>query len=158
MEVEQQDHDLASYRTQHDLLEDQMMDVEMSVKGAHTMIVSMKDEVRDLDDSMANIHNQVESIQVEDIAWCRSRISTLEKPNNPTNSSLWQLVNRLSRWVEDQEDLIKGLQAGLVGAKDWVGVLEMLSSMICSRVQVLEEAMEIDPPVTDLSGEDSTDS
>jgi hypothetical protein len=60
--------------------------------------------------------------------------------------------------VEDQEDLIKGLQAGLVGVKDRVGVLEMSSSMIHSRVQVLEEAMEIDPPVTDLLGEDSTDS
>jgi hypothetical protein len=27
----------------------------------------------------------------------------------------------------------------------------MSSLMICSRVQVLEEAMEIDPPVTNLS-------
>jgi hypothetical protein len=64
----------------------------------------------------------------------------------------------LARRVEDQDDLIKGLQAGLVGAKDTVGVLEMLSSMICLRVQVLEDAMEIDPPVTDLSGKDSTNS
>jgi hypothetical protein len=64
----------------------------------------------------------------------------------------------LSRRVEDQEDLIKGLQAGLVGMKDRVGVLEMSLSMICSRVQVLEDAMEIDPPVMDLSGGDSTNS
>jgi hypothetical protein len=46
----------------------------------------------------------------------------------------------------------------MVGTKERVGVLEMLLSMIRSRVSVLEEAMEIDPPVTDLSGEDSTDS
>ena len=82
----------------------------------------------------------------------------LEKPNNPANKSLWQLVNCLSRWIEDQEDLIKDLQSGLVGVKDRISVLEMSSSMIQSRVSVLEEAMEIDPPVTDLSGEDdSTD-
>jgi hypothetical protein len=60
--------------------------------------------------------------------------------------------------VEDQDDLIKGLQAGLIGAKDRVRVLEMLSLMICLRVLVLEEAMEIEPPVTDLSGEDLTNS
>jgi hypothetical protein len=47
----------------------------------------------------------------------------------------------------------------LAGAKERVSVLEMLSSMIRSRVSVLEEAMEIDPPITDLSGDDdSTDS
>jgi hypothetical protein len=158
MEVEQQDHDLANYQTEHDLLEDRMMDVEMSVKGAHTMIVSTKEEIHDLNDSMANVHNQVESIWVEDIAWCRLRITLLEKPNNPTNKSLWQLVNRLACWVKDQDDLIKDLRDGLVGAKDRVGVLEMLSLMIRSRVSVLEEVMEIDPPVTDLSGKDSTNS
>jgi hypothetical protein len=53
---------------------------------------------------------------------------------------------------------VKGLQAGVVGAKDRVGVLEMSSAMIRSRAQVLEEVMEINPPVMDLSGEDSTDS
>jgi hypothetical protein len=135
-----------------------MMDVEMSVKGAHTMIALMKEDVREVQDSVANAHNQLELMKTDDIAWCWARIAKLEKPNNPTNKSLWQLVNWLSRRVEDQEDLIKGLQAGLVGVKDRVGVLEMSSLMICSRVQVLEEAMEIDPPVTDLSGEDSTNS
>jgi hypothetical protein len=42
--------------------------------------------------------------------------------------------------------------------KDRIRVLEMSSSMIRSRVLTLEEAMEIDSPVTDLSGEDSMDS
>jgi hypothetical protein len=37
MEVEWQDRDLANYCNKHDLLEDRMMDVEMSVKGAHTI-------------------------------------------------------------------------------------------------------------------------
>ena len=108
---------------------------------------------------MWDINNQVERIQVEDILWCRSRISGLEKPNNPANKSLWQLVNRLSRQIKDQEDLIKDLQSGLVGAKERVSILEMSSSMICSRVSVLEEAMRIEPPVTDLSDKDDfTDS
>jgi hypothetical protein len=158
MEVEQQDRDLANYCNEHDLLEDHMMDVEMSVKGAHAMITSTKEEIWELQDSVANAHNQVEMIRSDDIAWCRAWISKLEKPNNPANKSLWQLVNRLSCQIEDQDDLIKGLQAGVVGAKDRIGVLEMSSSMICSRVSTLEEAMEIDPPVTDLSGKDSTDS
>ena len=71
----------------------------------------------------------------------------------------WQLVNLLSHRVEDQSDLIKDLSSGLVGAKERISVLEMSLSMIRSRVTVLEEAMEIDPPVTDLSGDDdSTDS
>ena len=90
-------------------------------------------------------------MQVEGIDWCWSRISTLEKPNNPANKSLWQLVNLLSRRVEDQADLIKDLSSGLVGAKERVSILEMSSTMICSRVTVLEEAMEIDPPVTVLA-------
>ena len=147
------------FQTDVDLLGDRMMDVEMSASRGHRMIGEVKEEVRDLRDLCGNINNQVERIQVEDISWCRLRISALEKPNNPANKSLWQLVNRLSHWIEDQEDLIKDLQSRLVGAKDRVSVLEMSSSMIWSRVSVLEEAMEIDPPVTDLSGkDDSTDS
>ena len=146
-------------RTDVDLLEDRMMDVEMSASGAHRMIGEMKEEVRDLSDLCGNLNNQVDTVQVEGIDWCRSRISTLEKPNNPANKSLWQLVNLLSHRVEDQADLIKDLSSGLVGAKERVSVLEMSSTMIRSRVTVLEEAMEIDPPVTDLSGDDdSTDS
>ena len=142
-----------------DLLEDRMMDVEMSASGGHHMIEDLKEEVRDLSDLCGNINNQVERIQVEDILWCQSRISALEKPNNPANKSLWQLVNLLSRWVEDQADLIKDLSSSLVGAKERVSVLEMSSLMICLRVLVLEEVMEIDPPVMDLSGNnDSTDS
>ena len=61
--------------------------------------------------------------------------------------------------MEDQADLIKDLSSGLVGVKERVSVLEMSSTMIRSRVTVLEEVMEIDPPVMDLSGDDdSTDS
>jgi hypothetical protein len=107
---------------------------------------------------MANLSNQLESVRVEDIAWCRSRISTLEKPNNPANRSLWLLVNQLSHWVEDQQDQIAALQAGMIGTKERVGVLEMSSVMLRSRVSIIEDAMEIDPPVTDLSEGDSTDS
>jgi hypothetical protein len=146
-------------RTDLDLLEDQTMDVEMSAQGAHRMIAEMKEEVRDFSDSFGNLHNQVESMRVEDVAWCRSRISVLEKPNNPANKSLWTLVNLLVRRVDDQADQIKDLKAGLAIGVERVSVLEMSSSMIRSRVSVLEEAMEIDPPVTDLSGDDdSTDS
>ena len=147
------------FRTDLDLLEDRMMDVEMSASGAHRMIGDMKEEFRDLSDLCGNLNNQVETMQIEGIDWCRSRISALEKPNNPANKSLWQLVNLLSRRVEDQANLIKDLSSGLVGAKERISVLEMSSTMIRSRVTVLEEAMEIDPPVTDLSGDDdSTDS
>jgi hypothetical protein len=148
-----------TFRTDLDVLEDRMMDVEMSASGAHRMITEVKEEVRDFSDSFGNLHNQVEMMQVEDIAWCRSRISVLEKPNNPANKSLWTLVNLLVRRVDDQADLIKDLRSDLAGGKERVSVLEMSSSMIRSRVAVLEEAMEIDPPITDLSGDDdSTDS
>jgi hypothetical protein len=144
--------------TEVDLIEDRMMDVEMSAQGAHRMIAEMKEEVRDFSDSFGNLHNQVETMRVEDIAWCRSRISVLEKPNNPANKSLWTLVNLLVRRVDDQADQIKDLKAGLAIGGERVSVLEMSSSMIRSRVAVLEEAMEIDPPITDLSGDDdSTD-
>ena len=145
-------------RTDVDLLKDRMMDVEMSASGAHRMIGEVKEDVRDLSDLCGNLNNQVETMQVEGIDWCQSRISALEKPNNPANKSLWQLVNLLSHQVEDQANLIKDLSSGLVGVKERVSVLEMLSMMIRLRVTVLEEAMEIDPPVTDLSGDDSTDS
>ena len=146
-------------RTDVDLLEDRMMDVEMSTSGAHRMIGDMKEEIRDLSDLTGNLNNQMETMQVEGIDWCRSRITALEKPNNPANKSLWQLVNALSRRIETQEDLIRDLSSGLVLAKGRVTVLEMSSAMIRSRVSVLEEAMEIDPPVTDLSeDDDSTDS
>ena len=146
-------------RTDIDLLEDRMMDVEMSASGAHRIIGEVKEDVRDLSDLCRNLNNQVETMQIEGIDWCRSRISTLEKPSNPANKSLWQLVNLLSRRVEDQADLIKDLSSGLVGAKERVSILEMSLTMIRLRVSVLEEAMEIDPPMTDLSGDDdSTDS
>ena len=146
-------------RTDIDLLEGRMMDVEMSAAGAHCMIGEVKGEVRDLSDLCGNLNNQMETMQVEGLDWCQSRISALEKPNNPANKSLWQLINLLSHRVEDQANLIKNLSSGLVGAKERVSILEMSSTMIRLRVSVLEEAMEIDPPVTDLSGDDdSTDS
>jgi hypothetical protein len=146
------------FQTDLDVLEDRMMDVEMSASGAHRMIAEMKEEVRDFSDSFGNLHNQVETMRVEDIAWCRSRISVLEKPNNPANKSLWTLVNLLVRRVDDQADLIKDLTSGLASGKERVSILEMSSAMLRSRVSVLEEAIEIDPPVMDLSGDDdSTD-
>jgi hypothetical protein len=147
-----------TFRTDLDVLEDRVMDVEMSTKGAHTMMAPLKDDVQELNNTVANLSNQLESVRVEDIAWCRSRISTLEKPNNPTNRSLWLLVNQLSRRVEDQQDQIATLQAGMIGTKERVGVLEMSSAMIWSRVLIIEDAMEIDPPVIDLSEGDLTDS
>jgi hypothetical protein len=147
----------STMRTDVDVLEDRMMDVEMSAKGAHMMMAPLKDDVRDLNDTVANLANQLESVRVEDVAWCWSRITKLEKPNNPANKSLWLLVNQLSRQIEDQQDQISALQARMVGTKERVGVLEMSSSMIWSRVSVLEEAMEINPPVTDLLGDDSMD-
>jgi hypothetical protein len=157
-EISDLQQSLRLLRTDLDLLEDRTMDVEMSASGAHCMIGEVKEDVQDLSDLCGNLNNQVEMMQVEGIDWCRSRISALEKPNNPANKSLWQLVNLLSCRVEDQADLIKDLSSGLVGAKERVSILEMLLTMIRSRVTVLEEAMEIDPPVTDLSGdEDSTD-
>jgi hypothetical protein len=147
-----------TFRTDLNVLEDRVMDVEMSTKGAHTMMAPLKEDVWDLNDTVANLSNQLESVRVEDVAWCRSRISLLEKPNNPANKSLWLLVNQLSRRVEDQQDQITALQAGMIGTKERVRTLEMSSAMICLRVMIIEDAMEIDPPVTDLSEEDSTNS
>jgi hypothetical protein len=121
------------------------------------MMAPLKDDIQELNYTVANLSNQLESVRVEDIAWCRSRISMLEKPNNPANKSLWLLVNQLSCRVEDQQDQIAALQAGMVGTKERVGTLEMSSAMIRSRVSIIEDAMEIDPPITDLS-DDSTDS
>jgi hypothetical protein len=87
-------------RTDVDLIEDRVMDVEMSAQGAHRMIAEMKEEVRDFSDSFGNLHNQVETMRVEDISWCQSRISVLEKPNNPANKSLWTLVNHSGPWSD----------------------------------------------------------
>jgi hypothetical protein len=132
-----------------------MMDVEMSAKGAHQMIMPLKEDIWDLNDAFANINNQAERIQVEDISWYCSHISQLEKPNNPANKSLWQLLNHFVRWVEDLEDEVARLKTGLVRSGERIGVLEMLLAMICTWVQVLEDVMEIDPPLIDLSLGDS---
>jgi hypothetical protein len=123
-----------TFRTDLDVLEDWVMDVKMSAKGAHTMMVPLKQDIQDLNDIVANVSNQLESVHLEDIAWCHSRVSSLEKPNNPANKSLWLLVNQLSCRVKDQQDQITALQAGMISTKERVGVLEMSSVMIRSRV------------------------
>jgi archaellum component FlaC len=97
------------FRNDLDVLEDRVMDVKMSVKGAHTMLAPLKEDVRDLNDMVAHLSNRLETVRVEDIVWCRSRITTLEKPNNPANRSLWLLVNQLSRRVKDQQGQIAAL-------------------------------------------------
>ena len=79
---------IKSLVTDNALLEDRMMDVEMSASGAHRMIGDLKEEQRDLSDLVGNLNNQMETMQVEGIDWCRSRITALEKPNNPANKSL----------------------------------------------------------------------
>jgi hypothetical protein len=134
------------------------MGMEMSMKGAHQMITPLKEDLWDFNNSVANVTNQVESIWVEDVLWCWSRITTLEKPNNPANKLLWQLINWLSCWIKDQADQIGTLQAGMIGVKERTSVLEMSLLMIQSQVSTLEEAMEIDPLLTDLTLDDSTDS
>jgi hypothetical protein len=108
-EVDRLSEGQKTFRTDLDVLEDRVMDVEMSAKGAHTMLAPVKEDVQELNDTVANLSNQLESVRIEDIAWCWSRILTLEKPNNPANKSLWLLVNQLSRQVEDQQDQIATL-------------------------------------------------
>ena len=44
-------------RMDTDLLDDRMMDVEMSTLGAHHMIVEMKEDIRDLSDLCGNLNN-----------------------------------------------------------------------------------------------------
>ena len=46
-----------TFRTDVDLLEDRMMDVEMSASGAHHMIGEVKEEVRDLSNLCGNLNN-----------------------------------------------------------------------------------------------------
>ena len=87
-EISDSNQSIKLLRTDVDLLEDRMMDVEMSASGAHRMIRDMKEEFRDLSDLCGNLNNQVETMQIEGIDWCRSRVSALEKPNNPANKSL----------------------------------------------------------------------
>jgi hypothetical protein len=141
--VDTLDWDVTQIHVEVDILKDRMMDVEMSAQGAHQMISGIKNDLQDLRDLLANLNNQVERIQVKDISWCRSHINKLEQPNNPANCSLWNLVNHLSCQVKDQDNLIVELRAGLMQGKNQLETLEMSSLMICSGVQVLEEAMEI---------------
>jgi hypothetical protein len=103
---------------------------------------------------MANVNNELERIQQEDVAWCQSRILALEKPNNPANCSLWQLVNSLSSRLESQEDLISNLKTGLARANEKIGVLEMSLALIRSRVGLLEDVMESSLTSTNLMSDD----
>jgi hypothetical protein len=116
-------------------MEMSVADVEMSVEGAHFMLAPLKDEVRDLNDIIANFSNQLESVRQEDVTWCQLRITVLEKPNNPTNRSLWQLVNTLSVRLERQDDEISDLKTGLTRAHEKIGSLEMSSVLVqgCHR-------------------------
>jgi hypothetical protein len=160
-EIEDQAHALGGLCSEFNDVEMRVMDVEMSARGAHTMIASVKTEVgelgmgvRDLNDLAANLNNQLERVQVEDISWCRSRISALEKPSNPTNRSLWQLVNALASRLDGQEDEMKDLKSGLARALEKIGNLEMSSSLVRGRVSTLEEVMEAAPTPTDLTSDE----
>jgi hypothetical protein len=104
--------------------------MEMSVKGAHFAIAPIQEDIRELNDAVANVTNQIKMIQQDDVAWCHSQISVLGKPNNPTNCSLWQLVNSLSTRLESQEDIISDLKTGLARAHEKIGVLEMSSALV----------------------------
>jgi hypothetical protein len=70
MDVERQDQDLTQPQNDHDVLEDRVMDMEMSAKGAHQMMAPIKEDLWDLNDLIANVNNQVEMILVEDVSWC----------------------------------------------------------------------------------------
>jgi uncharacterized coiled-coil protein SlyX len=89
--------------------------------GAHFAIALMQEDIQELNDVVANVNNELERVQQEDVAWCRSKISVLEKPNNPANCSLWQLVNSLSSRLESQEDLISDLKTGLARVHEKMG-------------------------------------
>jgi hypothetical protein len=160
-EVEDQGQALGGLHSEFDNVEMRVLDAEMSVKGAHTIIPStktdvaeLKVEVRDLNDLAANLNNQLERVQVEDVSWCQSRILALERPNNPANRSLWQLVNALSSRLDRQEDEIKDLKSGLARAHEKIGGLEMSASLVRGRVSTLEDVMEAAPTPTDLTSDE----
>jgi predicted nucleic acid-binding Zn-ribbon protein len=160
-EVEDMGRDVGKLREEFDDVEMRVLDTEMSLKGAHTMIKSTKDEVtrvwqefNDMNDSLANFSNQLEVVCQEDVSWCRSRITALEKPNNPANRSLWDLVNSMANRLDRQEDRIAGLEAGLTQAREKIGSLEMSATLSRGRITTLEEVMEAAPTPTDLTSED----
>jgi hypothetical protein len=57
LKVGEMDCDQVQFQMDVNLLEDHMIDVEMSALGAHHMISSLKDDVRDLNNSTTNLHN-----------------------------------------------------------------------------------------------------
>jgi hypothetical protein len=57
LEVEQLDRDQAQPWNDLDVLEDQVMDVEMSAKGAHQMITPLKEDVWVLNNVVFNLSN-----------------------------------------------------------------------------------------------------
>jgi hypothetical protein len=160
-EVEDQGQDIGKLREEFDDVEMRVLDVEMSLKGAHTMLASTKEdvsrvwqEINGMNDSFANFSNQLEVVHQEDVAWCCLRISALEKPNNPANQSLWMLVNSLATRLDEQMDVISKLKAGLIESRDRVSRLEMSLVLIRGRVSTLEDVMESSLAPTDLTSED----
>jgi hypothetical protein len=87
-EVEDMGKAQATFREELDSVEMRTTDVEMSVQGAHFAIAPMQEDIWELNNVMANVNNELERMQQEDVAWCHSRILALEKPNNPANRSL----------------------------------------------------------------------
>ena len=51
-----------------DVYKDCLMNVQMSASGAHHMLETVKEEVRDLNNLASNLNNQLERVQVEDIS------------------------------------------------------------------------------------------
>jgi hypothetical protein len=80
-------------------------------------------------------------------AWCEKKGQKGKVVTAPS-------VNHFICQVKDQADEIASLKVGLVNSRERVGVLEMSSAMIQTQVKVLEETMEIDPPLTDLTSKD----
>jgi hypothetical protein len=70
MKIESMDKDQTKLLVDVDLHDNCLMDVEMSIQGAYTMLASVRDDVRDLNDLAANLNNQLERVQVKDISWC----------------------------------------------------------------------------------------
>jgi hypothetical protein len=57
MDVDHVDREVVQLRNDHDMLEDQVMDVEMSTKGAWQMLMPLKQDIQDLNNVVANMSN-----------------------------------------------------------------------------------------------------
>jgi hypothetical protein len=60
MEIKQQNRDLSQLRTDCNVIKDWVMDMEMSMKEAHQMMVPVKEDLQDLNNLVANVNNQVD--------------------------------------------------------------------------------------------------